>query len=254
MQCELREHKLSAYFDGEMATAEKVAFQRHMATCSSCSDGLQQFMALRGMMRNEMPVAPDGLAARIISALADESEAEVQPTPALPRWHLPRYAAPAATYAAVAALAGALGYGAMQRPMLVDIAAHDVNAAHVRALMQEAPYQVASSDQHTVKPWFAGRTEFSPQVRDFAAQGFVLAGGRLDYVDGKRVAALVYRHDRHVIDLFMWPSSSANTAPQFSMSDGFHLATWVVGGLEARAISDMGADEMKAFAALASTP
>ena len=254
MPCDVQREKLAAYFDGELPGAEQAILARHIAGCTSCSQALRQLQALRACLKKEAPALPEGLAARVELALVDAGDVQWAPAGIASRWHMPQLAGLAASYAAVALLAGGLGYSLMARQQVADAISHDVVAAHVRALMQEAPYQVASSDQHTVKPWFAGRAEFSPQVRDFGPQGFALAGGRLDYVAGQRVAALVYRHDKHVIDLLMWPTAKPDASPEFSMREGFHLASWISGGLEAQAISDMGADEMKAFAGLASAP
>ena len=254
MPCDMSHERLAAFFDGELPGAEQAAMARHIAGCTSCGQALRQFQTLRARMKKEAPKLPEGLAARVALALADAGDVQVAPSTIVSRWRWPQFAALAASYAAVALVAGGLGYSLMARQQASDTISHDVVAAHVRALMQEAPYQVASSDQHTVKPWFAGRAEFSPQVRDFAGQGFALAGGRLDYVAGQRVAVLVYRHDKHVIDLLIWPTAKPDASPQFSMREGFHMAAWISGGLEARAISDMGAEEMKAFASLASAP
>ena len=254
MPCDVQREKLDAYFDGELPGGEQATLARHIAGCTFCTQALRQLQALRARLKKEAPALPDGLAARVALALTDAGDVQVAPAAIASRWRMPQLAGLAASYAAVAVVAGGLGYSLMARQQVTESIGHDVVAAHVRALMQEAPYQVASSDQHTVKPWFAGRAEFSPQVRDFGPQGFALAGGRLDYVAGQRVAALVYRHDKHVIDLLMWPTAKPDTGPQFSMREGFHMASWISGGLEAQAISDMGADEMKAFAGLASAP
>ena len=256
MPCDIKELELASFFDGELAGAAQASLARHIASCSACTQNLRKFNAIRDMLKKEAPAVPDGLAARINTSLTEETAGvdEVPPATVASRWRTGPLLGLAASYVAVALGAGALGYVLISRQLGADAVTHDVVAAHVRALMQDAPYQVASSDQHTVKPWFAGRAEFSPQVRDFAAQGFTLVGGRLDYVDGHRVAALVYRHDKHLIDLMMWPATGSDSTPQFSMSEGFRMASWVEGGLEARAISDMGSDEMKAFAGLASAP
>ena len=248
MSCDVKELDLARFFDGELQSGAQMNLLRHIATCSSCAQNLRKLTAIREMLKKETPSAPDGLSAKIRLALANEAGgARVFK----PRWWLVGLAA---SYASIALIAGAVGFFSADRQHNNDAINHGVMAAHVRALMQNARYQVASSDQHTVKPWFAGRAEFSPQVRDFAAQGYALAGGRMDYVDGHRVAAMVYRHDKHLIDLMMWPTARSDSSPQFSMSEGFHLASWVSGGMEARAISDMGPEEMKAFAGLASAP
>ena len=252
MPCDVKQTELASFFDGELQGTAQGSLARHVASCSTCSQNLHRLCVMRDMLRKESPVVPDGLAAKI-NEMLDSEIGNGAPSSVIPplRW---RPLALAASYIAVALAAGFLGTMLVSWQRATDGVTHDVVAAHVRALMQDAPFQVASSDQHTVKPWFAGRAEFSPQVRDFAAQGYTLVGGRLDYVDGHRVAAVVYRHDKHLVDLMMWPSRVPDSAPEFSTTDGFHLAAWVAGGLEARAISDMGSDEMKAFAGLASAP
>lgn len=251
MSCNVSPEKLAAFFDGELARADQAGLASHIASCKDCSENLRQMQSLRGALRSAAPSVPASLASRVEMALADEEE-----VPSVPpsRFSFAHYGALAASYIAVALIGGGLGsFWLSQRDMQTDIT-HDVVAAHARAMMQDQPFQVASSDQHTVKPWFAGRIEFSPQVKDFAAQGYALAGGRLDYIGQNRVAALVYRHDKHVIDLFIWPTSQPDSAPQFSDANGFHIASWNTGGMQARAVSDMGGDEMKAFAALAAAP
>ncbi len=252
MPCDVKQFEIASFFDGELGGAAQASLMRHIATCATCTHNLRKFQAIRDSLKKATPLVPDGLAARIAGILASEDENRAvslaMPDSRWQPWAL------AASYAAVALVAGTVGYMVLSWQQSTDNVTRDVVAAHVRALMQDAPYQVASSDQHTVKPWFAGRAEFSPQVRDFTRQGYALVGGRLDYVDGHRVAAMVYRHDKHFIDLMMWPSTGADLAPRFSEKDGFHLAAWIEGGLEARAISDMGSDEIQAFAGLASAP
>ena len=122
----------------------------------------------------------------------------------------------------------------------------DVLAAHVRSLLQDSPIQVASSDAHTVKPWFAGRVDFSPEVKDLAPEGFPLLGGRLDYVGGRRVGAVVYKRRLHTINVFMWPSSSlGHAAPQLVTRNGYNLLAWSRGGVAYWAVSDLAAGDLR---------
>ncbi len=261
MPCDISDQKLTAFFDGELPRAEQSGVAAHIAACSDCAKNMQAMQDLRKVLRRAAPPVPAGLASRIEMALEEEEKGGEPQSLSAPismpsrwRWPAMSYGALAASYIVVAALAGVGGMSWMSNNVAMDAITHDVVAAHARAMMQDVPYQVVSSDQHTVKPWFAGRTEFSPQVKDFAGQGYPLAGGRLDYIGSERVAALVYRHDKHLVDLFIWPAKKADSAPQFETKDGFHIASWVSGGMEARAVSDMGADEMKTFAGLASQP
>lgn len=126
-----------------------------------------------------------------------------------------------------------------------------VVTSHVRSLMVAHLTDVASSDQHTVKPWFTGKLDYAPPVTDAAAQGFALVGGRLDYLQNRPVAALVYRHHEHTINVFVLPSGQKDTlSTRFDAEQGFQLAHWSRGGMHYWAVSDLGRDELARFAAI----
>ena len=133
-----------------------------------------------------------------------------------------------------------------------DALAREVASAHVRSLMAENHLSdVVSTDQHTVKPWFQGKLDFAPVVTDFAASGFPLTGGRLDYIDGRPVAALVYRHRLHVVNLFEWPAANPGaTAPELVTRHGYSLVRWKRGGLEYWLASDAAGVDLLKFAQL----
>jgi anti-sigma factor RsiW len=130
-----------------------------------------------------------------------------------------------------------------------DAIAEDIVSTHVRASMGDHLFDVRSTDQHTVKPWFTGKLDFSPPVQDLAAIGFPLVGGRLDYVAGHAAAALVYQRQQHVIDLLIWPDAAAATTPAARSIRGFQLRHWTQRGMSFWAVSDLNDAELDQFAA-----
>jgi anti-sigma factor RsiW len=126
----------------------------------------------------------------------------------------------------------------------------DLVGSHVRSLEADHLMDVASTDQHTVKPWFAGKLEFSPPVIDLSGEGFPLIGGRLDFLDQKKVAALIYRRNKHVINLFIWPGQ---TTPEVDAQQGFNLIRFECRGMTCWAVSDLNAGELQQFADLFKT-
>jgi anti-sigma factor RsiW len=193
--------------------------------------------------------APKGLEKRVRSAVRQASKAES------PRWSWrwastwgwPRVLAPLAAVAVVLLIAMPL----VMRTSTEDRLSQEIVSAHVRSLMASHLTDVASTDQHTVKPWFNGKVPFSPPVTDLAAQGFPLIGGRLDYVENHPVAALVYQHRKHFINLFIWPSTrGSSTAEQFRTQQGYNTIHWSQGGMDYWAASDMNRGDLKDFGQL----
>lgn len=135
-----------------------------------------------------------------------------------------------------------------------DALAEELVASHVRSLMADHLSDVVSSDQHTVKPWFSGKLDYAPPVQDFADRGFALAGGRIDYVDHRAVAALVYRHKEHVINAFVWPGAQKNSGVRRHSRRGFNIIEWNADGMRYWAVSDVSLDDLEAFASLARSP
>ena len=120
-------------------------------------------------------------------------------------------------------------------------------SSHVRSLQVDHLSDVVSSDQHTVKPWFHGKLDFAPPVVDLSSQEFPLVGGRLDYLDGRTVAVLVYRHKLHPINLYIWSSADSNLAPQMLTSHGYRLIHWAMGGMNYWVVSDLSINELELF-------
>jgi anti-sigma factor RsiW len=187
--------------------------------------------------------APPALAMRIASALPREA-------PPPPSRQPLRFgfagAALAGGFAGVALTMAMTRVTPSPDPMVAEVVAD-----HVRSMMADHLTDVATSDQHTVKPWLSARLDLSPVVKDFATEGYPLVGGRLDYIDGHRAAAIVYRRDKHVINLFALVSDNGpDTAPAQEFRNGFNVIRWRMGGLAYVAVSDVEAAQLLAFVRL----
>jgi len=241
---------LGAYIDGELTADEASLVEKHLETCADCSAAHRRLMTTSsrikaGLMRYE---APDVLKARIRASLADMREAPDQPALVpLPRGRAwPRMVAAAAT---VAIVSSGLTFAALRERAPSNATEQQVLASHIRSLMPGHLTDVASNDQHNVKPWFNGRVNMSPDVPRLDSLGFPLIGGRLDYVDGRNVAVVVYMRRQHVINVFSWPASgAAEQTAESSSSNGYHLLRARHNGMEVWIVSDLNEAELKDFA------
>jgi anti-sigma factor RsiW len=245
MKHDRAKHLLSAYVDRQTGPVRRFWLSRHVAHCPSCLAELEVLQAMRTALRTNLPVhrAPPALAMRIASALPREA-----PPPIRRQWFRPGFAgaAMAGGFAGVALTLAVTRVTPSPNPLVADVVAD-----HVRSMMVDHLTDVATSDQHTVKPWLSARLDLSPVVKDFVAEGYPLVGGRLDYVDGHRAAAIVYRRDKHVINLFVFVSDDgSNAAPKLESRDGFNVVRWRMGGLTYVAVSDVEAAQLEAFVRL----
>jgi anti-sigma factor RsiW len=217
-----------------------------MLVCEDCMRAHQNLQALRSRMRDEsLYFRPSArLRKRIGSAL--RAEVKIERRLPLASWS---WRAVAASLALVA-IATVTFVQRPKGPSAEDLIAKEVVSNHVRSLMEpHHPVDVPSSDQHTVKPWFNGKLDFSPPVENPADQGFPLAGGRLDYLGGRSVAALVYQRHQHYINLFIWPSSDAHEmAEKSTRQQGYNVIHWDKSGMEYWAISDLNEADLRQFA------
>lgn len=249
MDCKQAQELMSAHVDGELDAATALQMERHIAGCAACGEALAQQLELRAVITEHATryTAPAHLKHRIRTALEAERP---RPRPrALKPWPwqwINLAIAGASTAAFAVTLALYLG-----QPSSGERLEQDLVASHFRSLMPDHLADVASTDQHTVKPWFAGKLDFSPPVVDLATQDFPLVGGRLDYLNQRPVAALVYKHRKHIINLYLWPEPAARDgAPQASSHQGFQLLRWSDKGMEFSAVSDMNGQELMQFSHL----
>jgi mycothiol system anti-sigma-R factor len=244
MDCTDIRNRLHAYLDQELDPRSATEVDRHVASCAGCNAALARQSALRSALRSHATYhdAPAGLARRIRARLG--AKAERKPWF---RWHqwLPMGAAVAAT--ALLSWTAAIQYVSVSED---EATGERVIAGHARSVVTGHVADVASSDQHSVKPWLSSRLDYSPPVTDLTGAGFPLVGGRLDYLDQRPVAVLVYRHREHMINLFVWPlQEGARTQAVHSLAKrGYNVLHWNDGGMAFWAVSDLNAAEMRDFA------
>ena len=242
MTCDEAEVLLHALLDGELDAGHAREVEAHVAGCSRCARQLQDYREMhQAMSGSDLKYsAPLALRQRIEAALPPVSRRE--PT----RRALLKGFALGTTLSAAAAASVIFAVVRTDQDQRV---LGDVVSAHLRSLQAEHLTDVQSSDQHTVKPWFNGRLDVAPPVVDLTAQGFMLLGGRLDYIDGKAVAAIVYRRRVHVINLFVAQGAALDRiSARSERVQGFNIRRWTEQGLRLIAISDINAEELQEFA------
>src|SRR5262245_35870747 len=238
--------RVQACFDGELDAVSTAAIERHLELCVECRTLFENLGQLRTALRRDLThhSASPALRARITKALDEEAVRETAPrsTPRRAIWRVRPFwtgVFGGAGVTAAAAMAAVLLLSPLLEKPLVD----DLVAAHVHSLMPSHLTDVESTDHHTVKPWFAGHADVSPVVEDFAQQGYRLVGGRADYLEHQRSAAVVYQHGAHVINVFSWAETSQQL-PKNTTRNGYHMIFWQVGNLQYCAVSDTGWDEL----------
>jgi anti-sigma factor RsiW len=251
MDCKQARALLSAHVDAELGVSESMALEIHLDTCPMCRAQLAEQAEVRRQVRLEANYfrAPAHLENRINASLPQPT-AEKQRRVRLP-WNWLQLAP---SLAGVFALAWGLNLS-FNRPSPDDAIAQEVIASHVRSLMSSRVTDVESSDQHTVKPWFSGKLDYAPTVRDFTAQGFPLVGGRLDYVGSRSVATLIYRHRQHLIAIYQWPGNARQaTSPEAQSRQGYHLIKWSDRRVIHWVISDLDPKELMALVEMLRAP
>jgi mycothiol system anti-sigma-R factor len=265
MNCEEATKLMDGYLDGELDPITSQTIEQHLRDCPNCDQAYKTHGALIRVIGNATPYykAPAELRERIRSSLREEMVArsmrnggrDVQPL--FPRRQPgPRTVLFGTSWnwlalAATILLAAIIGWNLLprlQRPGTDQLLATQLIASHVRSLMANHLTDVASSDQHTVKPWLDAKLDFAPPVVDLASEGFPLIGGRLDYLDNRPVAALVYQRRKHFINVFVWPGETAAARPASAMShQGYQLLHWGDPDFNYWAVSDVSANDLQTF-------
>jgi anti-sigma factor RsiW len=262
MTCDEKKPLVHALADGELDVVHAREIEAHIASCADCAESFAEIMALKQKLASPAlrMRAPAGLAERILGALpapvADEMALE-RPRRAHQGWWRAAQSSSANSWRlrAQGAFTGGLGAFALAACLVFFVMRADTGNevarslvdGHLRSLAGEHLFDVQSTDQHTVKPWFAGKLDVTPPVPDLALKGFTLVGGRIDYVEGRAAAVVVYRRRTHVINLFVWPGT--DPAPPAIELSGYLLRHWTKDGLSFWAVSDVAEPELTNFVA-----
>lgn len=238
MNCAVAQEMLGPFFDGELDANSELQLRLHVSGCAGCTAALARLQSRRDMIRKSDLTyrAPADLEARIRNDIRAHRQIASD-------WRV--WGALAAAILVASTLSIRL---LQQRASKSDQLDDQVISSHIRAMMTGHTTDVISTDGHTVKPWFNGRIDFSPPVSDLAPQGFPLVGGRVDYIDGRSVATLVYQRRKHVIDLFIWPVTGGLNADE--SSKGYNVIRWRDGGMYFVAVSDLNKTELAQFKGL----
>jgi anti-sigma factor RsiW len=249
MKCQEVRVFLDAYLDRELDVATALQFESHLTECDSCRAMSERYRQLHDSVQAQIPYfgAPELLEQKIRGrlGLGESGRRRTIRKPGFPGWPV---------WAIAAGFLIFLVFGAVLfrmirlAPTASEMLAEQVVSSHIRSLMANHLSDVISSDQHTVKPWFSGKLDFAPVVKDLSSEGFPLAGGRLDYLDNRPVAALVYKRGRHTINLFLWPSPESDSGPHVTTSKGYNVIHWTQSHMAYWAVSDLNAGELNEFA------
>lgn len=248
MTCAEARQLLHAYLDDELDLPTVLQIESHLSQCPQCQRQLEAVRAVGRAVAQPAAYYPASTEFRDRIAQSLRAESRTAPAPNVFRPPAAWWKSPATLSGLAAAVLLAIGLAVMLlTPGSGRGPVDELVAAHLRSLQAEHLLDVASTDQHTVKPWFSGKTDFSPPVFDLVGEGFPLVGGRLDYLDQRKVAALVFRRNKHVINVFIWPGEQS---PETVSRQGFNLVRFECNGMVCWAVSDLNAAELRHFASL----
>ena len=250
MSCELSKGVLHGYLDNELDAARASEFEQHLEGCRDCAATLGSSEALRASLQGSglYERAPSALRERVRLGLKTAVKNGPSKQAAQPAW---RWLAVAAAILIVGTMFWFSMPALVPSTSTTNLTAVEMINAHVRSLQAGHLTDVVSSDQHTVKPWFDGKLDFIPPVKDYSEEGFTLVGGRLDALTGRSVAALVYARRKHYINVFVWPTQEADTPIHPPSSrQGFNWVHWRHKGMEFCTVSDVSAADLRELAQL----
>jgi anti-sigma factor (TIGR02949 family) len=254
MTCDEFHEHLDPFLDNELGLAEAQKIQQHLEQCPACEEVYAARLAVRqALQKPEVRfTSPDDLRSQIQAELSKQVRPAAQRTRRpgsfqFPNWLLPSLAGAAAVLAAWVGsnifLTGNRSFNGLPATLTAQLVSD-----HMRSLLPNHLIDVVSTDQHTVKPWFAGKLSFSPPVYDLSDKGFKLIGGRLDYLGNQEIAAVVFQHRQHYINLFVWPKAESTRLPDTPFQkEGFNMYGWEADGLTMWAITDAAPDSLKTF-------
>jgi anti-sigma factor RsiW len=249
--CDDNARLLHGYVDGELDLVRSLEIEEHLKGCSDCAQELRNQQTLRKAFRASSLYdrAPKGLEARVRASVASAASGNVVPISRSRRAVMNWLAVAAAILVALVLTWKMLPN--LRGPSESDMLAEEVVASHIRSLQPNHLMDVQSTDQHTVKPWFNGKLDYSPPVKDLTADGFPLVGGRLDYVDHRNVAALVYKRNLHMINVYEWPDEPGDEkTARPKVIQGYNVVFWHSSGMYLCAVSDLNAGELRQFTQL----
>jgi anti-sigma factor RsiW len=265
MNCEEAIKLMDGYLDGELDPITSQAIEQHLRDCGHCDHAYKKHGSVIRAISTATPYfkASAELRERIQSSLRKETTGDPvrngvrgaqvllhkrEPAPRSIFWETPWNWLGLAAAIVLAAVIVLNVMPRLQRPGADQFLATQLIASHVRSLMANHLTDVASSDQHTVKPWLDAKLDFAPAVVDLSQKGFPLIGGRLDYLDNKPVAALIYQRRKHFINLFVWPAGSdATTSTKAMTRQGYQLLHWVDSDFNYWIVSDINEKELQEF-------
>lgn len=253
MTCDDSRTYLSAYLDDELDVAESLRIQKHLAGCQDCQQAQDEQLVLRSALRDpDLRACPSvDFSKRIEAAVrgASREEARSRRSSRFEFLRLDSFGWLPAAAVLLIVTAAALFVTNIFRSSHQQLIASAVLAGHIRSLQPNHLIDVPSSDRHTVKPWFQGRLDFSPPVPDLSELGWTLVGGRLDYVDGRSVAVIVYQRRMHNINVFLWPNhGSTEDVIRQEEAQGYQILHWNGPEMTYWVVSDLNQAELVEFA------